>query len=418
MPTAWGDGLFLYAIAVIWIMLVINILLTIAGHRYYLKSLKEDVSYHPAEYPMVSVLVPAHNESRVIGNTVRALLRLDYPPDRYEILVINDNSSDDTGEVLASIQRENPGRLLHVITTDKTTGGKGKSNALNIGFAQSKGAYIAVYDADNTPERPALRILVGQIERNPRLGAVIGKFRTRNRAVNILTRFINIETLTYQWMAQAGRWNLLRLCTIPGTNFVVRRALLEQIGGWDIKAIAEDTEISFRIYQMGYRIQYFPQSVTWEQEPQTLSVWIKQRTRWATGNFYVLAKNFKMLFDPKQGAVKFDILYFFAVYALFLSAILVSDFCFVMGAFGLLHLTVQGSSLIIWILAYGIFVLSVAVTVLTEKGEAGPENLFLILSMYFTYCQLWMVVAVRGFWTYLRTVVLHRQMRWYKTERF
>lgn len=418
MPSSIGDGLFLYAIIVIWIMLVINILLTFSGHQYYLKSLKEDLSYEPEEYPMISVLVPSHNESLVIKNTVKALLQLDYPADRYEIIVINDNSSDDSSEVLARIQQENPGRRLIVISTDKTTGGKGKSNALNIGLAKSCGKYIAVYDADNTPERNALRILVGKIDTNERLGAVIGKFRTRNRNASILTRFINIETLTFQWMAQAGRWNLLRLCTIPGTNFVIRRTILEQIGGWDVKAIAEDTEISFRIYQMGYRIQYFPQSVTWEQEPQTLAVWLKQRTRWATGNFYVLIKNLKLIFHPHQSVVKFDVLYYLSVYFLFLSSIIVSDICFVFGAFGMLHLSVQGSSLIVWLLAYGIFVLSVTETVLTEKGESAPDNFLLILIMYFTYCQLWMVVAVRGFWEYIRSTVLHRQMRWYKTERF
>ncbi len=418
MPTNVSDALFLYAIAVIWLMLVLNVALTVAGHRYYLQTLKDDVLFSPAVFPFVSVLVPAHNESRVIGNTVRALLRFDYPPDRYEVIVVNDNSSDRTGDVLEAVRRQYPGRNLRVITTDAETGGKGKSNALNIGLSKSRGDYIAVYDADNTPQKDALRILVGKIVQNKRLGAVIGKFRTRNRAVNALTRFVNIETLTFQWMAQAGRWRMLRLCTIPGTNFVVRRSLLERIGGWDVKAIAEDTEISFRIYRMGYRIQYFPQAVTWEQEPQTLPVWIRQRTRWATGNFYVLMKNFRLLFDWKAGVVRFDILYYFTVYALFLSAVVVSDACFVLGAFGMLHLTVQGGSFIVWLLAYAIFVLSVAVTVLTEKGESEPVNFALILIMYFTYCQLWMIVAVKGFWSYLKTSAMHRQVRWYKTERF
>lgn len=142
---------------------------------------------------------------------------------------------------------------------------------------------IAIYDADNTPEKNALRFLVAEIVKDQTLGSVIGKFRTRNRDASLLTRFINIETLSFQWMAQAGRWKLFKLCTIPGTNFIIRRHILERIGGWDIHAIAEDTEISFRIYMMGYRIKFQPKSVTWEQEPQTVKVWFKQRTRWAKG---------------------------------------------------------------------------------------------------------------------------------------
>ncbi|KHF20800.1 glycosyl transferase family 2, partial [Vibrio parahaemolyticus] len=84
------------------------------------------------------------------------------------------------------------------------------SNALNIGFAESRGELVAIYDADNTPERQALRILVGEITNDAKLGAVIGKFRTRNRNASWLTRFINIETLSFQWMAQAGRWALFK----------------------------------------------------------------------------------------------------------------------------------------------------------------------------------------------------------------
>ncbi len=91
-------------------------------------------------------------------------------------------------------------------------------------------------------------------------------------------------------MAQAGRQQLFHLCTIPGTNYVIRRDLLEQIGGWDVKALAEDTEISFRVYQNGYRIGFEPHAVTWEQEPQTFEVWFHQRTRWVKGNIYVIAK--------------------------------------------------------------------------------------------------------------------------------
>ena len=116
-----------------------------------------------------------------------------------------------------------------------------------------------------------------------KIGAVIGKFRTRNRNASILSRFVNIETLSSQCMNQAGRYYFFKLCTIPGTNYVIRRSLIEQIGGWDTKALSEDTEISFRLYRMGYYIKQMPLAVTWEQEPHLLKGWVKQRTRWAQG---------------------------------------------------------------------------------------------------------------------------------------
>lgn len=412
------DYLFLYAILVIWAMLIVNTILTIAGHRYYLKSLKQEVPDILSRYPFVSIMVPAHNEEKVIGQTVQSLLLLDYPQDRYEIIVVNDNSSDDSAKILEEIKERNPEAFLTVINTDSVTGGKGKSNALNLGFEKSRGEFIAIYDADNTPEKQALRHLVHELDSNAALGAVIGKFRTRNRDVNLLTRFVNIETLTFQWMAQAGRWQLFKLCTIPGTNFIMRRSIVEAIGGWDVEAIAEDTEISFRIYQMGYKIKYLPSAVTWEQEPQTLPVWMRQRTRWAKGNFYVLIKNIGLLLQPKNWSVKFDVVYFLSIYLLFLSAILISDLCFILGALGLLHLNLEGSSIILWILAYASFVLGVSVTLSNEKGETGPDNIFLIMIMYFTYCQLWMVVAILGLSGYMSDLIGKREAKWYKTERF
>lgn len=77
---------------------------------------------------------------------------------------------------------------------------------------------------------------------NPKRGAVIGKFRIRNRNASILTRFVNIETLAYQCMNQAGRYFFFKLCTIPGTNYVIRRSIIQEIGGWDPKALSEDAE--------------------------------------------------------------------------------------------------------------------------------------------------------------------------------
>ena len=83
--------------------------------------------------------------------------------------------------VLQDIQKKNPGRKLIVINTDNILGGKGKSNALNIALSVASGTVIAIYDADNTPAPDALGLLVENLMDDEKLGAVIGKFRTRNR---------------------------------------------------------------------------------------------------------------------------------------------------------------------------------------------------------------------------------------------
>lgn len=412
------DILMVVAVVCIWSLLLVNVALIIAGYLYYMKCEREAPPELQGEAPFVSVMVPAHNEGKVIGKTVEALLALDYPHERYEIIIINDNSSDNSAELLAGIQARNPGRNLIVINTDKITGGKGKSNALNIGFARSRGELIAIYDADNTPERPALRYLAAEITADPSLGAVIGKFRTRNRNASILTRFINIETLSFQWMAQAGRWRLFKLCTIPGTNFIMRRHIVESIGGWDVKAIAEDTEISFRIYMMGYKIKFQPKAVTWEQEPQTVKVWFKQRTRWAKGNVYVIVKNFKLLFNRSARRIHFDILYFISIYFLLVTSLVTSDTLLILNALGYVHTNIAGLSTFLWVLAVVLFVAGIFTTLTTEEGEMTFSNLWLIGLMYISYCQLWMVVAAYGLYHFAKDSLLKREAKWYKTERF
>ncbi len=411
------DYLTLISLVCIWSIMAINVFLSIGGYLYYYKMGKTDGHVPLEEYPFVSVLVPAHNESTVIRRTAEALLRFDYPVDRYEIIVINDNSTDDTKEALTEVQRANPGRRLLVASTDNVVGGKGKSNALNIGYSLARGSVFAIYDADNTPEPQALRLLVENLMADPSLAAVIGKFRTRNKNANILTRFINLETLTHQCMNQAGRWFYFKLCTIPGTNFVIHRKIIEEIGGWDPHALSEDTEISFRIYQMGYRIRMIPQAVTWEQEPFRLNIWFKQRTRWAVGNLYVLANNIRYIFDRKAGRMRLDVIYYSLVYVLMLAALVSSDAIFLMGILGFANVSLGGLSPMLWVMACVLFVLNVMITLACEVNEFTAENALLSLLMLFSYAKLWVLVVLKAFYLSIKMAVTKKELKWYKTER-
>jgi len=160
--------------------------------------------------------------------------------------------------------------FVRVVHTKPPHAGKGKSGALNQGLRQATGEIIVVYDADNTPERKAVYYLALALQNDPQAGVVVGKFRVINATRNLLTRFINIETICFQWMAQAGRHHWFHVTTIPGTNFAIRKSLLEKLGGWDEKALAEDTELTIRVYNEGYTIRFFPAAITWEQEPENL----------------------------------------------------------------------------------------------------------------------------------------------------
>ena len=412
------DVLAIYSIFAIWGLLFLNIVLSIGGFIYIMRIYRTDGHQPILNYPMVSIMVPAHNESIVLKKTMEALLKFDYPKNRYEIIVVNDNSTDDSAKVLTAIQKEHRDYKIILINTDPVSGGKGKSNALNIALTMASGSVIAVYDADNTPEKGALKILVENLMADEKLGAVIGKFRTRNKYASLLTRFVNIETLAYQCMNQAGRYFFFKLCTIPGTNYVIRRELIDRMGGWDVNALAEDTEISFRLYRMGYYIKFMPLAVTWEQEPQKLKQWFKQRTRWVKGNLYVLKSNFKYAFDPKAGIMRLDVIYYALVYLMMFSSLIFSDIIFVIGILGLGHVTLGGFSSLLWEMAIVLFVLNVAITLSVERNEFHFNNLLLAFVMLFTYAKMWVLVVMNGFIQGIRDAIYQKEIVWDKTERF
>lgn len=407
---------FVVSLIGIWSMLLYHVLLSFAGHLYADRLSKLNLSFDlPREVPFTSVLVPAHNEEKVIVRTVEALCSFRFPQERFEVIVVNDCSTDRTGEILARLEQRYP--MLRVVNVHPPYGGKGKSAALNRALREARGSVIAIYDADNTPERNALQRLVSTLLANPQYGAVVGKFRVVNAKRNLLTRFINIETISFQWLIQGGRWNLFRIASIPGTNFVIHRELIEQLGGWDEHALAEDTELSIRIYMLGRKICFMPYAVTWEQEPETWRVWWKQRTRWVQGNVYVILKFAKLMLRP-ESRITLDIFYFFSTYVLFLFGVLLSDVLFVLSWTHIITLTLNGPFFVIWIMAYILFVVEILITLEIEGTELTMRNALIAMLMYFSYSQLWILLVMRGAAFQVRNKLRGEVIVWQKTERF
>lgn len=406
--------LFLISVILIWFMIGYQLILALAGFFHYRLSLREQrtVDAREFEYPKVSILIPAHNEAIVISHTLEAMLNLEYPRDRLDILVINDGSSDETGEIVSGFAAKDPRVRLYTVPPGE--GGKGKSRALNIGVRQTDAAFIAVYDADNTPHPSALRYLMAQLLTDETLGAVLGKFRTVNKSRNLLTRFINIETLSFQSMLQAGRWKLFKIATLPGTNFVIRRGLLAKLDGWDEEAITEDSELSIRVYKEGYRIKYIPYSVTFEQEPETWSAWIKQRTRWVRGNNYVGTKFLKEIRAFRNKFLAIELLYLLSLYYVFLIAIVISDVLFILGAFNVVQISLPGPYTAVWFVALFLFLLEILLA-LSYDREDRPANIALTFLMYFTYCQFWIYIVGKAIYLDL---IKREKRTWVKTIRF
>lgn len=405
---------FLVCVILIWFMIGYQFIFSVFGYINFIKSMKEKkmVDKQTYDFPTCTVLIPAHNEEKVIGATIEAMLNFNYPKDKLKIMVINDGSKDSTKEIIESYAAKDDRVVLYDVP--KGQGGKGKSRALNLGVKQVQSDVIAIYDADNTPDPMSLHYLVANLISDKELGGVIGKFRTVNKNRNLLTRFINIETLSFQSMLQAGRWQMHNIATLPGTNFVMWRWLIEELNGWDEEALTEDSELSIRIYELGYKIKFVPYAITYEQEPETWKVWIKQRVRWVRGNNYVIAKFVKLIPHFKNKKIRFDLLYTLALYYIFFFAIIVSDILFVLSLLNIINIPLPGPYSVVWIMAFVLFLFEITLALSFDK-EDNPKNLGLILIMYFTYCQLWIFIMLRAF--YLDKIKKEGNV-WDKTVRF
>jgi len=408
------EALFVLSVIVIWFMIIYQFVLTVYGYLNFIHSLREKkaIESMTINYPSCTVMIPAHNEEKVIGFTLEAMQKLNYPADKLTIMVINDGSSDATKDIVLQYAARDKRIVLYDIP--KGQGGKGKSHTLNLGLQAVKSDIIAIYDADNTPHPDALRYLVANLVSHPELGAVIGKFRTINKETNLLTRFINIETLSFQSILQAGRWKMHGIATLPGTNFVMWTWLIHRLNGWDEGALTEDSELSIRIYEAGYKIKFIPYSITYEQEPESWKVWIKQRVRWVRGNNYVIRKFFKMIPNFKSKGLGFDLLYTLSLYYVFFVAVLLSDIIFILSASHLISIPLPGPYTYVWIIAFILFIFEIMLVLSFDK-EDKLSRIPLLILMYFTYCQFWIYVIFRAW--YIDKFQKNKNF-WDKTVRF
>lgn len=407
------DLLLAVCLAGAWLVVGAYSLLTLAGYLYSWEAARARRRLPPpGEWPGVSILVPAHNEEIVIAGTIESLLRLDYPANRLEIVVIDDSSTDGTRRIVEELMARD--RRVRLVAIPPGLGGRGKSHALNTGLDCASHDLIAVYDADNSPEPEALRHLVAALAEDPRLAAAVGKVRTLNRAANFLTRCISVEFMSFQWIVQGGRWRLFRLASLPGTNYVIRREALARAGGWDLEAIADDAELTVRLSQEGFHIKFVPYAVTWEPEPQDWGVWLRQRMRWARGGTYVVRKFLPRVHRLRSRDLLLEVVHLTTIYHIFFAVLLLSDVILTLGLVGGIPASGTRSSLmLLWGLALGIFLLQMTIALAVE-GEDTPTNLLVAAAMYFTYCQAWLYVCAKAHWL---DVVKQERLQWDKTAR-
>lgn len=253
---------------------------------YYFHWERKDAPYTDApeldDYPPVSILVPCYNEEQHIVETAEALTNLDYP--NYDIIAINDGSSDATDERLDALARK-----YDKIKAVHLSNNQGKAMALRAGAMLSDNELLLCIDGDAILDENCITWMVKHFIDNSRVGAVTGNPRIRNRTTLLgkmqVGEFSSIIGLIKRAQRVYGR-----IFTVSGVCALFRKSALHQIGYWSTNMITEDIDISWKLQTNHWGVHYEPNAMCWILMPETLRGLFNQRIRWAQGGAEVLLK--------------------------------------------------------------------------------------------------------------------------------
>ena len=243
--------------------------------------------------PMVTVVVPCHNEAAHVREVINQVMRTNYP--NYEVIAVNDGSKDGTDLILNEMAQTNS--RLRVVHHAKN---QGKAVGLNTAALLARSEYILGIDGDALLDPDAIAWLMVQMLQYKRLGAVTGNPRIRNRT-SLLGRMQVGEFSSIVGLIKRTQQLVLgRLFTVSGVIAMFRRKALLQVGFWSPDALTEDIDVSWKLQLAGWSVSFEPRALCWILMPETLRGLLKQRLRWATGGIQTMLRNFGALLDLRQ----------------------------------------------------------------------------------------------------------------------
>jgi biofilm PGA synthesis N-glycosyltransferase PgaC len=263
----------------------------VGGLYYYLRRERGNAHWEQppllAETPPVSILVPCHNEGQTVDETFAALALQRYP--NAEVIAINDGSRDDTGARLDALaQRYSWLRVLHLAHN------VGKANALRAGAAASANEFFVCIDGDALLDPDAVSWLMQHLVSGPRVGAVTGNPRIRNRS-SLLGRLQVGEFSSIIGLIKRAQRTYGRMFTVSGVICAFRRSALHGAGYWSDVMVTEDIDISWRLQRAHWDVRYEPNALCYILMPETLRGLWKQRLRWAQGGVEVMLRHGRSL---------------------------------------------------------------------------------------------------------------------------
>ncbi len=241
--------------------------------------------------PAVSIVVPAYNEAVGIAGAVTSLAASEYPA--FEIIVVDDGSSDGTGDIVERL------RLPRVQVIRQVNAGK--AAALNTGVRLARHEIVVCVDADTQFESDTLAWLARPFA-DPHVGAVSGNTKVANRG-RLIGRWQHIEYVMGFNLDRRLYDVLDCMPTVPGAVGAFRRGALVDVGGISEDTLAEDTDVTVAVNRAGWRVVYEERARAWTEAPATWGELWRQRYRWCYGTLQAMWKHRAAIVQRSGGHV-------------------------------------------------------------------------------------------------------------------
>ncbi len=286
----------LFLRVILWSVYLVSLYFVIFWFLVFLdRDSSAPVSKKLRKYPFVTVVVPCLNEEKYLAATVESALTLRYPRNKYEVLIIDNGSTDRTAEVAQELVKKHSGFDLQFVKLTK----RGKGVALNEGIARARGEFFVCLDVDSFVDEDALLKILPHFDEDENLGAVLPCMKvyqpkTWLQKVQYCEYTINMY---YKWLMS----NINCVHVAPGPFSVYKTQVLKDIGGFHEKALTEDLEITYRMQAHHHVIKQLLDTYVYTMVPATLKEWYKQRNRWFKGTMHTTWDYRRLLFNKEYG---------------------------------------------------------------------------------------------------------------------
>lgn len=354
----------------------------------------------PFFHPKITIIIPAHNEEKIIKKSIEAVLETDY--ENKEIIVVDDGSKDRTYELAYPYAKNG---LIKLFRRDIASGSK--AGALNFGLCFASGDVIVTIDADTLIERNSLKEIVKPLS-DPNVSAVSGNVRVLKGEGTGSGLLVKLQSYEYLQALELGRrFNALMrtLLIISGAFGAFWRKNVTSLGDYDKDTITEDFDITLKMKKIGKKLAFAEKAISWTQVPERWNDWRRQRMRWTMGEAQSLWKHRNIF--PKKA---FNTMLVIAVYDMVLNDVILLFLRFAWFLYILFFL----QSTFLYVILFS-FILYLAVEFLTflTAGILSPrkedlKNIYLVPLMVFFYRPYYSIIRFNAFINYL----LKKESKW------